>query len=195
VNKGNALHGLIGVVVATTLAACSSGGLTAGTGSAGTPTAAATTSTAAPGGAPTAQASIGPTAPSAAAQSSQAAQPSAKPAQPAATCSTGTRACPIRITFAQGAFSAQAHGQLTEVNSELWFVVDARANQSMVAVVEGAGATRGVVTFPNGQTEGQPGGRVFDGVLPASGDYKIHVTESPMGEGWSGRVDVVTLIY
>ena len=65
----------------------------------------------------------------------------------------------------------------------------------MVAVVEGAGATRGVVTFPNGKTAGQPGGRVFDGVLSASGDYKIHVTESPMGEGWSGRVDVVTLIY
>jgi hypothetical protein len=186
---------MIGVLVATTLAACSSGGLTAGAGSAGTPTAAATTSTAASGAAPTTQASIGTTAPSAAAQSSQAAQPSAKPAQATATCSTGTRACPIRITFAHGAFSAQAHGQLTGVNSELWFVVDARANQSMVAVLEGAGATRGVVTFPNGQTAGQPGGRVFDGVLPASGDYKIHVTESPMGEGWSGRVDVVTLIY
>jgi hypothetical protein len=147
------------------------------------------------GGAPTPQASIGPTASSAAAQSSQTAQPSAKPAKLAATCSKGTRACPIRITFAQGAFSAQAHGQLTSIDSELWFVVDARANQSMVAVVEGAGATRGVVTFPNGQTEGQPGGRVFDGVLPVSGEYKIHVTESPMGEGWSGRVDVVTLIY
>jgi hypothetical protein len=175
VNKGNAFHGLIGVVVATTLAACSSGSLTAGTGSAGTPKAAASTSTAA--------------------QSGRVAQPSAKTAQPAATCSMGTRACPIRITFALGAFSAQAHGQLTGVNSELWFVVDARASQSMVAVVEGAGATRGILTFPNGRTEGQPGGRVFDGVLPTSGDYRIHVTESPMGEGWSGRVDVVTLIY
>jgi hypothetical protein len=194
VNKGNALHGFIGVVVATTLAACT-GGLTAGTGSAGSPTAAATTSTAVPAIAPTTEASIGPNAPSAAARSSQVAQPSAKPAQPAATCPRGTHACPIRITFAQGAFSAQGHGQLTGVNSELWFVVDARADQSMVAVVEGAGATRGVVTFPNGQTEGQPGGRVFDGVLAASGDYMIHVTESPMGEGWSGRVDVVTLIY
>jgi hypothetical protein len=195
VSKGNARHGLIGVVVATILAACSSGGLTAGTGLAGSPTAAATTSTAAPAIAPTTQASIGSNAPSVEAPSSQAAQPSAKPAQPAATCSTGTRACPIRITFANGAFSAQAHGQLTGVNSELWFVVDARASQSMVAVVEGAGATRGVVTFPNGQSMGQPGGRVFDGVLSASGDYRIHVTESPMGEGWSGRVDVVTLIY
>jgi hypothetical protein len=65
----------------------------------------------------------------------------------------------------------------------------------MVAVVEGAGATRGMVSFPNGQSVGQPGGRVFDGVLPASGDYRIRVTESSMGEGWSGRVDVVVLIY
>jgi hypothetical protein len=195
VNKRNALHGLIGAVVATTLAACSSGGLAAGIGSAGNPTAAATTSAVASAGASTTQASISPTASSATAQSSQAAQPSAKPAKAAPTCSTGSRACPIRITFAQGAYTAQAHGQLTGVDSELWFVVDARANQSMVTVVVGAGATRGVVTFPNGQTEGQPGGRVFDGLLPVSGDYKIHVTESPMGEGWSGRVDVISLIY
>ena len=195
-NKRIASHGFIGVVVATALAACSSGGLTAGSGSAGSPTAAATTSALASGAAPTAQASSGSTAASVAAvPSSQAAQSSAKLAAAAATCSPGTRACPIRITFARGAFSAQAHGQLTGIDSELWFVVDARATQSMVTVVEGAGATRGVVTFPNGQTEGQPGGRVFDGLLPASGDYRIRVTESPMGEGWSGRVDVVTLIY
>jgi hypothetical protein len=195
VNKGNALHALMGVIVATALVACSSAGLAAGTGSAGTPIT-ATTSTSAPGGASATQASVGQTAPSAAAaQSSQAAQPSAKPAALAATCSTGTRACPIRITFANGAYSAQAHGQLTGIDSELWFVVDARASQSMITVVEGAGPTRGVVTFPNGQMDGQPGGRVFDGLLPASGDYRIRVTESPMGEGWSGRVDVVTLIY
>ncbi len=42
---------------------------------------------------------------------------------------------------------------------------------------------------------GQPGGRVFDGTVPVSGDYRIRVTESPMGEAWSGRVDVVVLIY
>jgi hypothetical protein len=65
----------------------------------------------------------------------------------------------------------------------------------MVVIVEGAGATRGTVYFPNGTSSGQPGGRVFDDNLPATGNYRIRVTESPMGEAWSGGVDVVVLIY
>jgi hypothetical protein len=113
----------------------------------------------------------------------------------AATCSPGARACPIRITFARGAFSGQAHSTLTGITSEKSFVVRAAAGQTMVVVVEGKGPTRGVVVFPNGHSDGQPGGRIFDGNLPASGDYRIRVTESSMGEAWSGRVDVVVLIY
>jgi len=55
--------------------------------------------------------------------------------------------------------------------------------------------TRGVVYFPGGGSSGQPGGRVFDGALPTTGDYRIRVTESSMGEAWSGRVDVIAVIY
>jgi hypothetical protein len=54
----------------------------------------------------------------------------------------------------------------------------------MVIIVKGHGPTRGVVSFPNGGSNGQPGGRVFDGTLPVSGDYRIRVTESAMGEAW-----------
>jgi len=61
--------------------------------------------------------------------------------------------------------------------------------------VKGHGPTRGVVYFPNGRSNGQPGGRVFDGTLPVSGDYRIRVTESAMGQAWSGRVVVIALIY
>ena len=64
-----------------------------------------------------------------------------------------------------------------------------------MVVVEGAGATAGIVRFPNGEINGQPGGRIFDGNLPVTGDYKIKVMESQMGEAWSGRVDVVVLAY
>lgn len=121
---------------------------------------------------------------------------SASTAAPAAaTCVSGASACPIRITFAAGAYSGQASATLTGISSQRWFVVRARANQTMVVVVEGAGATRGVIGFPNSHSEGQPGGRVFDGLLPLTGDYRIRVGESPMGEGWSGRVTVVVLIY
>ncbi len=112
-----------------------------------------------------------------------------------AGCIAGARACPIRLTFASGAYSAQAHGNLTGIHSELWFVVHARSGQAMVALVEGAGPTRGIVIFPGGKSVGQPGGRIFDGILPSTGDYLIQVTESTMGEAWSGRADVVALIY
>jgi hypothetical protein len=126
---------------------------------------------------------------------SQAQQPLPEAVRVAAGCTPGARACPIRITFAAGAYSGQAHSSLTGIHSEKWFVVHARADQTMVVVVEGKGPTRGIVYFPNGHSSGQPGGRIFDDTLPVSGDYRIKVTESSMGEAWSGRVDVVALIY
>ena len=125
---------------------------------------------------------------------SLAGQPSPAPMN-AVACAPGARACPIRITFAAGAYSGQSHSQLTGIRSQRWFVVRARAGQTMVVVVEGSGTTRGIVYTPNGHASGQPGGRVFDATVPLSGDYRIRVTESPMGEAWSGRVDVVVLIY
>lgn len=35
----------------------------------------------------------------------------------------------------------------------------------------------------------------FDGSLPATGDYRVKVTESQMGSAWKGPVDVVVVIY
>lgn len=113
----------------------------------------------------------------------------------AAKCSPGARACPIRIRFAAGAYSGQAHSQMAGIRSQRWFVVHARAGQTMVVIVKGHGPTRGIVYYPNGQSAGQPGGRVFDDSLPVTGDYRIRVTESTMGQAWSGRVDVAVLIY
>ena len=113
----------------------------------------------------------------------------------AAACVPGRRACPIPIVFEPGAFSGQRSSRLTGITSERWFAVRARAGQTLVVVVDGAGPTRGVVYFPNGQQDGQPGGRVYDGPAPVSGVYRIRVTESLMAEAWSGRVTVVVLIY
>jgi hypothetical protein len=136
-----------------------------------------------------------PTLAAAPASTSHASMASSQTIQPAATCTPGARACPIRITFASGAYSGQAHSTLTGIHSERWFVVNAHAEQTMIVIVKGAGATRGIVYFPDGTSRGQPGGRVFDEIVPATGDYRIRVTESPMGEGWSGGVDVVVVIY
>ncbi len=118
-------------------------------------------------------------------------------AVPAATtaCTPGRAACPIRVVFAPGAYTGQVRTTLSGLSDQKWFVLRAAAGQTMIVIVKGAGATRGIVYFPNGQHEGQPGGRVFDGLLPVSGDYRIQVTESTMGVGWSGPVDVVVVIY
>lgn len=112
-----------------------------------------------------------------------------------ATCTAGTSTCPIPITFAPGALSGQRSAWMSGIRSVRWFSIRARARQTMVVVVKGAGPTRGTVYFPNGLREGQPGGRVFDGQLPVSGTYRIRVTESPMGSAWAGRVTVVVLAY
>ena len=112
-----------------------------------------------------------------------------------AACAPGSATCPSHIVFARGAYSGQARGTLSGMGSEQWFSLRARAGQTLVVVVKGAGPTRGTVYEPNGTSSGQPGGRIFDGPLPATGEYRIRVVESPMGEAWSGKVDVVALIY
>ena len=124
-----------------------------------------------------------------------AANPSASNVLAAATCTRGARACPIRITFAKGAYAAQASSRLTGMKSQRWFTVHVRAGQTMIVIVAGHGATRGTVYLPAGGSVGQPGGRIYDDSVPTTGNYRIRVTESPMGQAWSGRIDVVVVVY
>ncbi len=52
--------------------------------------------------------------------------------------------------------------------------------------INGRGATRGMVIFPSGKQDGQPGGLIFDDNIDEAGDYRIRVTESSMGDAWRG---------
>jgi hypothetical protein len=113
----------------------------------------------------------------------------------AAPCVRGAKACPIRIVFRRGAYAAQATSRLANQSQERWFSVKATKGQTMVVVIDGKGATGGTLYFPNGTQDGGPGGRVFDGEVPASGVTRIRVTESLMAEPWTGLVTVVVLIY
>src|SRR6266436_9982818 len=70
-----------------------------------------------------------------------------------------------RIYFARGATRATARGYLRGLRDEANFVLRAKAGQHMRVEIRGRGATRGTVTFPSGQGDGQPGGVIFDGIL------------------------------
>jgi len=96
-----------------------------------------------------------------------------------------------RIYFARGATRATARGYLRGVGEEVNFVLRAKAGQHMRVEIRGRGATRGTVTFPSGGGEGGPGGVVFDGALPDTGDYRIRVTESSMANAWRGSFTLI----
>jgi hypothetical protein len=110
-----------------------------------------------------------------------------------AACTPGRSACPIKIVFANGAYSAQASSHLSGPNSVKYFSFKAKKNQELVVWVIGAGPTRGVLTFANGASDGQPGGRVFDGRVPATGRILVRVTEDTMAQAWSGKVTVLVV--
>ncbi len=93
---------------------------------------------------------------------------------------------PQRVTFPRGATVAHGTGYLRRVKDEAIFVLRARAGQHMRVEINGRGATRGVVIFPSGKQDGQPGGSIFDDNIHESGDYRIRVTESSMGDAWRG---------
>lgn len=101
---------------------------------------------------------------------------------------------PQRIYFARGATEARATGYLRGIRDEAAFVLRAQAGQHMRVEIRGRGATRGWVSFPNGQQEGAPGGVIFDGVLPTTGDYGIRVTESSMAEAWRGSFTLIVTV-
>jgi len=65
-------------------------------------------------------------------------------------------------------------------------VLRAKAGQHMRVEINARGATRGMVTFPSGKQEGAPGGVIFDDNIDESGDYRIGVSESSMGDAWRG---------
>ena len=110
-------------------------------------------------------------------------------------CAVSVAVAQTRIYFGRGATRTTARGYLRGMRDEVNYVLRAKAGQHMRVEIRGRGPTRGMVTFPSGEGEGGPGGVVFDGNIPDTGDYRIRVTESSMANAWRGSftliVDVV----
>jgi hypothetical protein len=99
----------------------------------------------------------------------------------AASAVASTDAPAHRIVFKRGAVTADVGGRLTGMGDTLRYVLKARAGQHMQISMKADGATRGSISFPNGDEEGGPD-LDFDGILPADGDYLVTINENPMGE-------------
>ena len=101
-----------------------------------------------------------------------------------------TKNAPRRIVFARGETVARSNGYMRGIRSEAWFVLRLPAGQHIRVEISGNGSTRGVLIWPSGKQDGGPGGVIYDGDLDETGDYKIRVTESLMGEAWRGPLTV-----
>ena len=106
-------------------------------------------------------------------------------------CFSSIASSQTRVYFARGATRATVRGYLRGIRDEALFVLRAKAGQHMRVEIRGRGPTRGVVVFPSGGQDGGPGGVVFDGNIPDTGDYRIRVTESSMAEAWRGSFTLI----
>lgn len=102
----------------------------------------------------------------------------------------GTAGAATPITFRHGQTHAYAYGRLRGIHSQARFTFHAHMGQHVKVKVTGRGPTRGVVTSPQGQQDGSPGGVVFDETVTQTGRYRLLVTEDSMAEAWHGRVRV-----
>ena len=105
--------------------------------------------------------------------------------------SAQTERSPQRIVFARGATEARATASLRGIRDSAWFVLRLGAGQHVRVQIDAPGSTRGVLIWPSGKQDGGPGGVIYDGDVDETGDYKISVGESLMGEAWHGRFTVI----
>ena len=103
---------------------------------------------------------------------------------------TTAEAAATPVQFPAGSIHGRGHGFLHRVGGKHDFIFHARLGQHLRVNIVGRGPTRGVVSFPGGGQDGSPGGVVFDGRAPRTGDYRLRVTEDSMAEQWRGPVTV-----
>jgi hypothetical protein len=95
-----------------------------------------------------------------------------------------------RITLPRPGKSLRIAGKLHGLGEKREFVFHALTGTKLKIELSGAGPLRGEITVPSGNQMGSPGGTVFDQVLKESGQYRLEVVESPMGESWGGAFNI-----
>ena len=105
------------------------------------------------------------------------------------------------IHFAKGAISSTVTGKLKPNENERWYRFDANSGQyTIINIAPLAGtpetANVGVLHMPNGTQDGTKGGIIYQGCLPATGEYRLRIARNLMatqGETAGYKVEVMIL--
>ena len=105
------------------------------------------------------------------------------------------------IRFAQGQISKTITGKLSPKQNEHWYKFNASSLQYIViniAPLAGTAETAnvGVLHMPNGTQDGTKGGIIYQGCLPATGEYRLRIARNLMatqGKTAGYTVEVVVL--
>lgn len=105
------------------------------------------------------------------------------------------------IQFTKGAISSTVTGKLKPNENERWYHFDASSWQyaiiniaSLVGTPETANV--GVLHMPNGTQDGTKGGIIYQGCLPATGEYRLRIARNLMatqGKTAGYKVEVMIL--
>ena len=105
------------------------------------------------------------------------------------------------IHFAKGAISSTVTGKLKPNENERWYRFDASSWQYTIiniAPLTGTPETAnvGVLHMPNGTQDGTKGGIIYQGCLPATGEYRLRIARNLMstqGKTAGYKVEVMIL--
>ena len=105
------------------------------------------------------------------------------------------------IHFAKGAISSTVTGKLKPNENERWYRFDASSWQYAIiniAPLTGTPETAnvGILHMPNGTQDGTKGGIIYQGCLPATGEYRLRIARNLMatqGKTAGYKVEVMIL--
>lgn len=104
------------------------------------------------------------------------------------------------IHFAKGAISSTVTGKLKPNENERWYRFDASSWQYAIiniAPLTGTPETAnvGILHMPNGTQDGTKGGIIYQGCLPATGEYRLRIARNLMAtEGKTAGYKVEVMI-
>ena len=105
------------------------------------------------------------------------------------------------IHFSNGTITSTVTGKLKPNENERWYRFDANSGQyAIINIAPLAGtpetANVGVLHMPNGTQDGTKGGIIYQGCLPATGEYRLRIARNLMaipGKTAGYKVEVMIL--